>query len=669
MTQVAIMHFAKTILVVEDERVVARDIQRSLVDLGYKVPSTASSADQAIRLASERCPDLVLMDIRIKGERDGIETATILRQRFDVPIVYLTAYADEATVERAKLTQPFGYLMKPVKTYELRSAIEIALFKHEMDKKLRDRERWLATTMRSIGDAIISTDAAGRINYMNPVAEALTGWSADQALGRMSEEVLRLARDDRGRTPMASPLQVVLDEGRPLNVDGILVRAAGQDRFISDSATPIFGDGGSVLGAVMVFRDVSEQRRLQRQLEQADRLASVGMMAAGVAHEVNNPLTFILSNITFALEEVRRHMGQPGTPENRSWLKEVEGALADAQEGTNRIAKIVTDLKAFTRPAAESAETADLNEVLGWSLDVAGHEIEALGRVVRRFGDVPPVAASAARLGQVFVNLIINAAHALNPERRETNEISLTSHTDAQGRAVAEIRDNGCGMTPEVIEKAFDAFFTTKPVGQGTGLGLSVSRGIVQSFGGTITFESGPGRGTLARVVIPASASKSPTTASEEPPVELVVPSSLLRGYLLVVHDEPLVRSSLRRVLGGQHAIASPKSFPEALALITGGMRFDVIVCDLSAGQAGRRLYEEVQRRDPRQAERMVFLTGCSSTPETAAFLASIPNRRIGQPADVKELRDLVNELLAQLGLMVQPSEAGSLASLGQERQ
>ncbi len=661
---VAIMHFPKTILVVEDERVVARDIQRSLVDLGYKVPSTASSADQAIRFASERCPDLVLMDIRIKGERDGIEAATILRQRFDVPIVYLTAYADEATVERAKLTQPFGYLMKPVKTYELRSAIEIALFKHEMDKQLRDRERWLATTMRSIGDAIISTDAAGRINYMNPVAEALTGWSAEHALGRMSEEVLRLARDDRGRTPMASPLKVVLDEGRPLNVNGILVRAAGQDRFISDSAAPILGDAGSVLGAVMVFRDVSEQRQLRRQLEQADRLASGGTTAAGVAHEVNNPLTFILSNITYVLEEVRRHIGLPGTTESRIWLKEVEGALADAQEGTNRIAKIVTDLKAFTRPAADSAETADLNEVLGWSLDVAGHEIEARGRVVRRFGDVPPVGASAARLGQVFVNLIINAAHALDPKRRETNEISLTSHTDAQGRAVAEIRDNGCGMTPEVIEKAFDAFFTTKPVGQGTGLGLSVSHGIVQSFGGTITFESEPGQGTLARVVIPASASRSPTTASEEP----CVPGALLRGYLLVVHDEPLMRSSLRRVLGGQHAIVSPKSFPEALALITGGMRFDLILCDLATGQGGRMLYEEVQRRDPQQAERMVFLTSCSSTPETAAFLASVPNRRIGQPSDVKELRDLVNELLALPGPMVQPTAAGSLAAAGQKK-
>ena len=655
---------AKTILVVEDERIVARDIQRSLVDLGYKVPATAASADQAIRLASERCPDLVLMDIRIKGERDGIEAATILRQRFDVPIVYLTAYADEATVERAKLTQPFGYLMKPVKTYELRSAVEIALFKHEMDKQLRDRERWLSTTMRSIGDAIISTDAAGRVNYMNPVAETLTGWKAEQAQGRMSEEILRLVRDDRGRTPMVNPLQIALDEGRPLNVDGLLVRSTGPERFISDNTSPIVDDGGSVLGAVMVFRDVGEQRRLQRQLEQADRLASVGTMAAGVAHEVNNPLTFILSNISFVLEEVRQRLVQPGAPDVRTWMKELEAALADAEEGTKRVGKIVADLKTFTRPSADLVETVDLNEVLNWSLGVAGHELVARGRVVRQLGDVPPVDGSSTRLGQVFVNLIINAAHSLDPARRETNEIVLTTRTDADGRAVAEIQDTGCGMTAEVMDKAFDPFFTTKTNGQGTGLGLSVSHGIVESFGGTIAFESEPGRGTLARVVLPAGRPKAPKESPADLPAAVAAPETLPRGYLLVVNDEPLVRSALRRVLGGQHAITCPKTFAEALALVVGGMRFDLILCDLTApGLAGRRLYDEVLRRDPDQARRMVFLTGGAATPQTVDFLGAVENRRIGQPSDVQELRGLVNELLTELGPMTREAAADSAKS------
>jgi PAS domain S-box-containing protein len=496
---------AKTILVVEDERIVARDLQRSLTDLGYNVPVTAASADQAIMLATEHCPDLVLMDIRIKGKRDGIETASILRERFDVPIVYLTAFADEITLERAKATEPFGYLMKPVRNSDLRSAVEIALFKHQMEKGLRERERWLATTMRSIGDAIVSTDAVGRINYMNPVAEALTGWKMEKAHGRPAADILCLVQDDGLRTPMANPLQTALDESRPLNVDGVLVRAEAQDRFISDNTAPIVGENGEVLGAVMVFRDVGERRQLQRQLERADRLATVGTMVAGVAHEVNNPLSFILANVGFALDELHRRRSAAAAGVDCAWMAEVETALHDSLEGTHRIGKIAADLSTFTRGAVDLGEHTDLNEILNWSIEVAGHALRKRGSVVRRLGEVPAVDATSGRLGQVFVNLLINAAYALDPERSRTNEIVVTTRTDPEGRAVVEIRDTGCGMSPDVLKKICEPFFTTKPVGEGTGLGLSVSHGIVASFGGTIVFESELGKGTLVRIVLPPS--------------------------------------------------------------------------------------------------------------------------------------------------------------------
>ena len=496
---------AKTILVVEDERIVARDLQRSLTDLGYNVPVTAASADQAIMLATEHCPDLVLMDIRIKGKRDGIETASILRERFDVPIVYLTAFADEATLERAKATEPFGYLMKPVRNSDLRSAVEIALFRHEMEKGLREREQWLTTTMRSIGDAIVSTDAVGRINYMNPVAEALTGWKMEKAHGRPAGDILHLVQDDGLRTPMANPLQMALDEERTLNVDGVLVRTEAQDRFISDNTAPIVAENGEVLGAVMVFRDVGERRQLQRQLERADRLATVGTMVAGVAHEVNNPLSFILANVGFALDELHRRRSAAAAGVDCAWMAEVETALHDAQEGTHRIGKIAADLSAFTRGAVDLGQHTDLNEILNWSIEVAGPALRKRGSVVRRLGEVPAVDATSGRLGQVFVNLLINAAYALDPERSRTNEVVVTTRTDPEGRAVVEIRDTGGGMSPEVLTRICEPFFTTKPVGEGTGLGLSVSHGIVASFGGTIVFESELGKGTLVRIVLPPS--------------------------------------------------------------------------------------------------------------------------------------------------------------------
>src|SRR5262245_20305408 len=187
---------AASILVVEDEAIVARDIRNTLADLGYRVLDAAASCEEAVRRSADRCPDLVLMDIRIQGQRDGIETAELLRRRFRVPVVFLTAYADDLTLERAKRAQPYGYLIKPIKANELRSAVEVALYKHQMDARLRERERWFSTTLRSIGDAVISTDLHARVTFMNAVAEALTGVRTEDAVGRPLEQVLRLAHED-----------------------------------------------------------------------------------------------------------------------------------------------------------------------------------------------------------------------------------------------------------------------------------------------------------------------------------------------------------------------------------------------------------------------------------------------------------------------------------------
>src|ERR1041384_7539149 len=173
-----------SVLSVEDERIVAKDLQHTLAAMGYDAFAIASSADEALNRAAEKCPDLVLMDIRIKGARDGIETADLLRKQFGVPVVYLTAHADDATIERAKRTTPYGYLMKPVKSAELRSAIEVTLHRHEMEKQLAVAQRWFATTLRSIDDAVITVDVEGKIAFVNPAAERVLGTAGDQAIGQ-----------------------------------------------------------------------------------------------------------------------------------------------------------------------------------------------------------------------------------------------------------------------------------------------------------------------------------------------------------------------------------------------------------------------------------------------------------------------------------------------------
>ena len=204
------------IMVVEDEGIIAQDIKNCLENLGYEVPEVVFTGQDAIQKADELRPDLVLMDIVLKGDIDGIETAAEIRSRYNIPIVYLTAYEDDKTLRRAKLTEPLGYILKPFEERYLRSSIEMALYKHKMEWKLKENERWLATILKSVGDAVVVTDDAGNIKFMNPVAESLTGWSVKDSLGKKLKEIFNFINDDT-KTPLEDPVVRVLHDNRILN--------------------------------------------------------------------------------------------------------------------------------------------------------------------------------------------------------------------------------------------------------------------------------------------------------------------------------------------------------------------------------------------------------------------------------------------------------------------
>lgn len=248
------------ILIVEDEGIEALDIQRRLINLGYPAPEVAYSGEEALGMVEEICPDLVLMDIMLHGGIDGITTAERIHDRYDIPIVYLTAYADDDTLRRAKITEPFGYLVKPFKERELHITIDVALYKHKTEKKLRESEKWLATTLKSIGDAVVATDSNCRITFMNPVAEALMGWKSEEAVNTELSKVFNIV-NRKTRKAVENPVEKVLLEGAMVGLANhtVLINRKGIEIPIDDSAAPIKDSKGNIIGVVLVFRDVTER--------------------------------------------------------------------------------------------------------------------------------------------------------------------------------------------------------------------------------------------------------------------------------------------------------------------------------------------------------------------------------------------------------------------------
>jgi PAS domain S-box-containing protein len=628
---------ADVILVVEDEAIIADDIQATLQTLGYEVPTPVSSGADALAAAAASRPRLVLMDVKLQGPMDGIEAARLLRERHGVPVVYLTSHSDEATLARAKETNPYGYLLKPFNDRELRTAIEVALHKHDIETRLAEREHWFATTLQSIGDAVIATDPAERVTFMNRPAEALTGWSAAEARGQPASAVLRLV-DEQGAA-LDRALSLALREGtapgRP--AASALLDRRGRRVAVDERVAPIIDAHGRLLGGVVVLRDVTERQRVEQRLAMSERLASIGTMAAGMAHEINNPLTAVTANVALAGESAAamRATLPPGDGPAVAALDDLRAALVDAERGAERVRRTVEDLKRFARveDASRRAVVA-LPDVLDAAVQLAENQLRHNARVVRAYGAVPQVEANEGQLMQVFLNLLVNGAQAVGDGRAGDNEVRIATRTDAAGRAVVEVSDTGRGLAPADLPRVFDPVFTTQTVGTGMGLGLALCHNLVTSLGGEIAVESQVGRGTTFRVTLPPAGRPRPTTPtpSAEPPAR--------RGRIMVIDDEAAIARSIERILRAQHDVAVESDPRVALARLLAGERFDLIFCDLMMPDlSGMDLYDALAAARPEAAARVVFLSGGAFSPRARAFLDAATNPCLAKPFSVSTLR------------------------------
>jgi PAS domain S-box-containing protein len=392
---------------------------------------------------------------------------------------------------------------------------------------------------------------------------------------------------------------------------------------------------------VLSGRDVTERHRLRSKLLLSDRMVSLGTLAAGIAHEINNPLAYVTAN----LEVVAETLAAPD-PTSSEQNADLQAAIEDAREGADRVRKIVRGLRTFSRSEEENRMPLALPDVLAAAIRLTSNELRHRAVLVCELGPIPLVLADDGRLAQVFINLLVNAAHAIPEGNTDANRIVVRTHTDEQGRAVVEVQDSGVGMPPEVQARAFDPFFTTKEVGEGTGLGLSICHGIISGLGGQISIESSRGHGSLVRVVLPPAPADA---ASKTAPAPAAAAPGPRRHRILIVDDEPRVAQALKRMLSGDHDLTLASCGTEALEHVVAGARFDAIISDvMMPNMTGIELYDRLAQLAPDQAGRVIFLSGGVFTPQTQSRLESAGTVQLQKPVSAQELRACVAKLVAR---------------------
>lgn len=625
------------ILIVEDDGIIAKDIQNTLEGLGYAVAAITSNAEGAIEKAAETQPDLVLMDIMLEGDMDGVEAAEQIRDRFGIPVVYLTAHADEKTLHRAKTTGPYGYILKPFNEMELHTNIEIALYKSGLEKKLKENEQLLATTLRSIGDAVITTDVNGSVTFMNPVAESLTGWRQKDAVRRPLKDVFNIIDEHTGEQ-IEDPVTRVLRDGVAVGLanNTVLIARDGTKRSIDDSGAPIKDCKGNIMGVVLVFRDITEKRRAERELLKADKLESLGVLSGGIAHDFNNILTSILGNISIA-----KMFAKPGD--------KIFERLEEAENDCMRARVLTQKILTFSRGGAPIMKTAFISELLRDSASFA-----LSGSNVRCEFSIPDdlwrIEVDEGQIAQAISNLIINASQAM-PGGGVINLLAENIVVDEKqgiplnngGYVKISVTDHGIGIPKEHFQQIFDPYYTTKR--GGSGLGLAIAYSIVKRHNGYIDVKSIPGKETTFSIYLPASPKEA---LAEKESGEKIRGG---KGKILVMDDEKMIRDVVGDMLGilGYEAEFA-KDGAEAVELYKKAEQsvrpFDAVIMDLTVpgGMGGKEAVRKLAEIDPEV--KAIVSSGYSDDPVMADFRKYGFSNVVAKPYNIKELGDALYEVL-----------------------
>lgn len=498
-------------------------------------------------------------------------------------------------------------------------------------REIRRQHAVVEAILESMIEGVMLLDGEGRVVRANRATARLLGVEASELVGRALVDLVAPSEREFSRQ-LPSKVATQPLRGR----ETAFQHARGEPVTLSINASAQRDGDGALTGVVLVARDDRELRQAQAQLQMMDRLATMGTVAAGVAHEINNPLAFVLANVEFVQGELDRS----GSALEAGVRDELQQALRDTRDGAERMRDIVRELKAYARSSPDSVAPLEVSRLVDASLRMIRNEVRHRARLAVQHGAAPKIVANEGRLVQVVINLVQNAAHAIPSGRASQNEIRVTTGTTSAGAAFIEVRDTGSGIAPEHRARIFDAFFTTK-LGVGTGLGLAICKQIVTSAGGSIEVESEVGVGSTFRIVLPAAEQGTPAVA---PQARGDSRSPVVRRRVLVVDDEQAIGQSVRRLLN-DYVVDVVTRGDAALELLA-RERYDVILCDVHMPEmSGPQLYEELRTRWPEQASRFVFMTGGELSSGGREEVETIARPLIEKPFDGAALREIFARL------------------------
>jgi len=512
------------------------------------------------------------------------------------------------------------------------------------EEALRASEHRFRSLAEYASDSVISLDRDGKIAFWNHTAVRVFGYEPDEAMGLPLAAILSVVEGATAHGPLEQfAVLAASRQSRPAEFRGR--RRNGSDFPVEVSvSTWMSGEDQYFTG---ILRDVSERKLIEEQLSHATRLISIGTLASGIGHEINNPLSYVMYNLEFAGETIDAMLAEAARgngldTESLQKLAPLRDDLIEAYNGADRIRAILRDLRTFSRAGDERKLPTSVSRAADAAINMVFNQIRHHARIVKDYQDTALVDAVEGKLVQVVVNLLVNAAQATVQGRPEENVIGVRTGMVDERWVMLEVSDTGTGIRATDLSRIFDPFYTTKGVGSGTGLGLSISHGIVQSFGGTIEVQSEPGQGSTFRVKLPVTRA-SDQRASQRPRTSIA--AAARRGRVMVIDDDPQVSASLQRMLAREHDVVAHISSRAAVGELAGGPAYDLILCDLMMPELpGWELYEKLTDA---QKKKVAFMTGGAFQPNARDFLAGIKNPVLDKPIDARQLRALLRDRLA----------------------